>query len=255
MNLPSDLRRKWEKEILPKDDETFMSEIEMIRTAMIKRIELSSQMDDAAMNFSKCVMKPGEKMVDFAGRVERCARAISNGIHDEAIDQMMIGRIADSLPIDAGAVLRSFDLSDTDSVMRKAQTLSDGMGTRETVCAVGSTNDLLANIQRLEEELTHLRVSKDRSPTSTEVCCRKCGCRSHFTKDCDGRVTCYRCRKKGTHCQILPEWDIRQEPPQECRRPWRGKQPGHDDVHSRPRGKAFRGFGRFWVTQISDKIR
>ncbi|KII70107.1 hypothetical protein RF11_09520 [Thelohanellus kitauei] len=124
-NWLRDLRRKWMMDILAKINETCL--------------------DDASMNYKNFLMKLIYKIVDFAGRVMRIGRPISK---------------ISVMKRPSAAALKSFDLSDTDSVIRKGLTFLDGMETRKTLGGFDIQN-----------------------------------CGLLFTKECDGMVTYYMCEK------------------------------------------------------------
>ncbi|KII72711.1 Retrovirus-related Pol polyprotein from transposon gypsy [Thelohanellus kitauei] len=209
LNLAPKLRRKIKAELdrnLGVDKGSFQDRIQWVRKELIKRKKLGGGPEGSASQFASCRIKPGEMVVDFADRIEELAREISSEIPDAAIDRMICGKILESLPTDIASILKSMEITEKETMIRRAQTLMDGHEQESILGATRSVNELEAEIKRLRSEVKTLRLGQEKMNVNIGGACRRCGCRSHRTHECDGRVVCKRCGRKG-HIAKICRWN------------------------------------------------
>ncbi|KII75012.1 hypothetical protein RF11_14484 [Thelohanellus kitauei] len=209
LNLAPKLRRKIKAELdrnLGVDKGSFQDRIQWVRKELIKRKKLGGGPEGSASQFASCRIKPGEMVVDFADRIEELAREISSEIPDAAIDRMICGKILESLPTDIASILKSMEITEKETMIRRAQTLMDGHEQESILGATRSVNELEAEIKRLRSEVKTLRLGQEKMNVNIGGACRRCGCRSHRTHECNGRVVCKRCGRKG-HIAKICRWN------------------------------------------------
>ncbi|KII65569.1 hypothetical protein RF11_00920 [Thelohanellus kitauei] len=82
---------------------------------------------------------------------------IKSDIPDDAINKMVIRRIIDSLRRNISSILKSFDVPDHGSFLKKTQSLLSGIRNDSEVGYVKIVNRLVVRIQQLERDLSELR--------------------------------------------------------------------------------------------------
>lgn len=207
LNLPIEIREKFSGDEVneeKKNDSFDKDRLEKIKKFLIQRIELIQPKEDYSSIFAKAELKPGEKIADFALRVESYARKISSDIPIAAIGKMVTSKIISCMPDNLSAILKSFDDSTKEIVIRRAQNLLDGQTDSSTVSSIKNISVLENEIAKLREEIKMLKTGDNNINRRPWKECKKCGCYSHFERDCMGTVRCRFCHKRGHVERICP---------------------------------------------------